>query len=74
MKKWIEINEVENGFWIMLCGKGSDGLTLKHYCAEKLEPFAKIEDAIKAAKFIASHFLNEDGSQLKIIKDGKEIE
>ena len=77
--RWVEIKNAQecgskSGFFCLLCGRGTDGKVQRYFCAEKLEPFPNFEDAKVAAKFVASHSLNEDNSKVEIFgPDGNKI-
>jgi hypothetical protein len=66
-RREVIIRELNRGqWWVIYAGVGSDGQTTEEVCAERREPFTDLEEARRAAKWVASHFLNDDGSPLEI--------
>lgn len=63
----VVIRELKRGeWWVIYAGVGTDGQRFEEVCAERREPFTDLEEARSAARWVASHFLNEDGTPLEI--------
>ena len=55
------------GWWVIVNGTGSNGQAFEYTCCDRLRPFASQPEAIEAANWVASHYLNDDGSPVPVI-------
>jgi hypothetical protein len=73
-QRQVSVRKYENGWFVILEGIGSDGTLIEAACVDpkRREPFVQKEDALVAARFVASHFKNDDGSDIEIIDEDGE--
>lgn len=73
-KRQVRVAKYDKGWFVILETTGSDGTVMNAACVDpsKREPFQTTRDALVAAKFVASHFTNDDGSDVEIIEEDGE--
>ncbi len=66
--------DVGNGWFVILRGGSSNGSILEYACVDpkKREPFRNKQEASTVAEWVASHYLNDDGSQVLVIDEEDE--
>ena len=68
-QRQVRVRKYGNAWFGILEGIGSDGTLIEAACVDpqRREPFVQKEDALVAARFVAGHFKNDDGSDIEII-------
>jgi len=67
----VRRNQSGSGWWVILRGIGDNGTPIEYACVDpdRREPFADIGSARDAAKWIASHYTNDDGTTVQVTED-----
>ena len=60
--------EGTRGWWIIFQGIGTDGTIFEDVCTDRRTPIADRAEAARLAGFVASHFTNEDGTNVEIVE------
>lgn len=58
----------EGGWWVVMVGIGTDGSRFEYTCCDRHEPFRDRQAANDAARWVASHFRNDDGSEIDVME------